>query len=251
MPTPFTHLAYARRLAVDPALPADLRTAVRADAGAYWLGSVAADGHMLAGLKREATHFYTYDRPITDHPYRVMLTDHPVIAGLADAARAFTVGYVSHLAIDEVWALDMLKPHFVEREWLDRRGRFLMLHALLVFMDERDLAALPPAIVPALTAAQPSGWSPFMPDPALTEWRDIIARQIAPGGVSETYAIIAPRVGQTPDEFAALMADTERLERDLWANISRAALAAVEAVAYITARAQMLAYWENGHRGAG
>lgn len=245
MPTPFTHLAYAQRLAVDAALPADLRSVIAIDAGAYWLGSVAADGHTLAGLKREATHFYAYDQPMADHPYRVMLAAHRAIAGQTGAARAFTLGYVSHLAIDEVWALHMLKPHFVDREWLDRRGRFLMLHALLVYMDERDLAALPPSITPALAAAQPGGWSPFMPDPALTTWRDIIARQIAPGGVSETYAIIAPRVGQTPDEFAALMADADRLERELWAHIPRAVLAEVEAAAYVTARSQMLAYWEQ------
>lgn len=245
MPTPFTHLAYNQHLLTDDALPADLRALLTAHLPAYLLGGVAADGHTLAGLKREDTHFYAYDRPMTDHPYRVMTAQHPVIPGLRGAGLAFTLGYVAHLALDEVWALDMMKAHFVDRQWADRPMRFLMLHALLIHMDERDLAALTGEIAPALGAAQPAGWSPFMPDPALCAWRDVIHRQIVPGGVSETYAIIAPRVSRTEAEIAGLMADEAGLERDLWAHIPRSLLASVEARMMLTARDQMIAYWEE------
>lgn len=242
MPTPFTHLAYGQRLIDDEALPASLRTFIRAHYPAFLLGSIAADGHHLCGLRREETHFYTYERPMDDHPYRVMLDRYPTLGQVKGAARAFTLGYIAHLALDEIWAVRMLRPHFVERNWGDRHLRFLMLHAALITMDERDRVVLSPETVSALGGADPHGWSPFMSDAALAEWRTIIHRQIVPGGSSETYAVIAPRVGLTVGQIAALMADQARLERDLWANIPRALLDEVEAAMYAAARDQMLGY---------
>ncbi|MCS7072674.1 MAG: zinc dependent phospholipase C family protein [Anaerolinea sp.] len=242
MPTPFTHLACAQRLITDEALPAALRAFIDAHYPAFLLGSVAADGHHLCGLRREETHFYAYERPMEDHPYRVMLARYPVLGQAEGAARAFTLGYIAHLALDEIWAVRMLRPHFVERNWGDRHIRFLMLHAILIVMDERDQALLSPETVAALGQADPRGWSPFMDDAALAEWRTIIHRQIAPGGTSETYAVIAPRVGLTVGQIAALMADQARLERDLWANIPRTLLAEVEAEMYAAARDHLLAY---------
>lgn len=242
MPTPFTHLAYGQRLIADAALPAALRDLIRAHYPAFLLGSIAPDGHHLCRLGREQTHFYAYERPMDEHPYRVMLQRYPALSQVDGAARAFTLGYIAHLALDEIWAVQMLRPHFVERAWGDRHLRFLMLHAVLIAMDERDRVVLSPETVSALGAADPRGWSPFMSDAALADWRRIIHRQIAPGGTSETYAVIAPRVGLTVGEIAALMADQARLERDLWANIPRALLAEVEAAMYAAAREQMMRY---------
>lgn len=242
MPTPFTHLACAQRLASDDALPGGLRALIRDHYPAFLLGSIAADGHHLCGRRREETHFYAYDRPMDDHPYRVMLGRYPELTGAHGARRAFTLGYISHLALDEVWAVRMLRPHFVDRAWGDRHLRFLMLHAILITMDERDAAALDAVTVTALGQADPEDWSPFMSDAPLAEWRTLIYRQIAPGGSSETYAVIAPRVGMSIEDVAALMTDRDRLERDLWANVPRPLLAEIEASMYAAARDQMMAY---------
>src|SRR5271170_1852458 len=77
MPTPFTHLYYAQRLLSDPAVPAEQRALLNSYRSAYLLGSVVADAHGLAGMKREDTHFYAFDRPMEDHPWRVMMTQYP------------------------------------------------------------------------------------------------------------------------------------------------------------------------------
>ena len=79
MPTPFTHLLTAQRALSDPAIPAAGRALLETHRGAYLLGSVVADAHGLAGLKREDTHFYSFDKPMEDHPWRVMLARFPIL----------------------------------------------------------------------------------------------------------------------------------------------------------------------------
>ena len=150
MPTPFTHLLYAQRLLSDPAVPASQRALLNSHLPAYLLGSVVADAHALAGLKRDETHFYAFDRPMEDHPWRVMLAQYPSLNSVTDPDwRAFLAGYVMHLSMDEVWSLQMTGPEFADRNWAPRMQRFLMLHILL-------------------------------------EWDDLIYKQIIPGGSSET-----------------------------------------------------------------
>ena len=104
MPTPFTHLASAQRLLDDEGWSAPGRAFLRAHAAAFLLGSIAADGHACSDLRREDTHFYTYDRPITTPPAAVMLSRYPVLlAPVSAGQRAFVAGYVGHLALGELW----------------------------------------------------------------------------------------------------------------------------------------------------
>lgn len=244
MPTPFTHIIYAQRLLTDSALPQTVRELLQAQRPAFWLGSIAADGHGLEGLKREDTHFYSYERPIEIAPARVMLDRYPQMKPSADdAARtAFVAGYIAHLALDEVWTRDMLAPHFAVGTWGTRATRFLMLHILLIMMDERDEARLHPGIADELGAAQPDGWSPFLSDGALCEWREAIHSQLIPGGTSQTMAIIAPRVQKTEAELRTILDSSDVMREQLWAYILPELLAAIEDSMYITARDQMLAY---------
>lgn len=243
MPTPFSHLALAQRLLNDEEVPAAVRALIHAERPAFTLGSVAADGHMMCGLRREDTHFYAYDRPMENHPWRVMLARFPTLARVESPAwRAFLAGYVAHLTMDEVWTLEMTAPHFAGREWASRAQRFFMLHILLIHMDERDLALLQPDTAELLHAAQPQGWLPFMRDAGLSAWGELIHRQIASRGASETLDILGPRVGRTPEEIRAVLDSPERMETELWANIPRTLLAEVEAHMYARARADLIAY---------
>jgi hypothetical protein len=243
MPTPFTHLRYAQGLLTDPAVPAADRTLLNAERGAYLLGSVVADAHGLAGLKREDTHFYSFDQPMDDHPWRVMLARFPALAAPHDpAVRAFLAGYVMHLAMDEVWSLRMTGPEFAEREWAPRPQRFVMLHALLITLDERDLRLLDPALNQTLPQAQPRRWLPFMSDAVLRAWDDLIYRQIIPGGVSETLDVYGPRIGKTPAELRALLDSPQRMHDDLWVHVTPETTAHVEAEMLDQAREQMAAY---------
>jgi hypothetical protein len=244
MPTPFTHLEAAQRLLQDPLVPDDIRRQLGAESGAFLLGNIAADARTESGLKREDTHFYTYDRDIKVHPWRVMLHLHPSLTSVHDAAgRAFLAGYVAHISMDEWWTLHMLAPYFGGREWAPRPQRFLMLHIVLIYMDERDLGRLQHWQFETLCGAEPDEWLPFMSDTILESWRDFIAEQIRPGSDSQTLAVFGSRIGKTPAELRAILDSPAVMEADLWQHITPALLAEVEAGMYRHARAQMLAYW--------
>lgn len=246
MPTPFTHLSAAQAALTDPLVPAEIRGWLIDHADAYLLGSVVADAHFLAKLRRDETHFYSYDRPITLTPWRVMLNQYPTLTrAVDDEQRAFLAGYAFHLTMDEVWTLDMLHVHFAHGDWGTRHQRFLMLHVMLIGMDERDLARVEARAVAAMRDAQPGEWLPFLSASVLREWAEIMHRQIKPDGHSETYEIIAPRVGMSPDELYAVLRDHARAEVELWAHIPRSTLAAVETRMIASAREQMLAYLQE------
>lgn len=233
MPTPFTHLRYAERALSDPALSSAARDLLEASLPEYLVGSVVADAQGLANLRREVTHFYTYDRPIDPMPWVIMFDHHPALRAPDDPAeRAYVGGYVFHLAMDAYWTTFMTGPEFGQREWAPRGQRFLMLHLMLITMDERDMQALNEALSLRFGDAQPGDWLPFLPHDAVTGWQGIIYQQIKPGGISETFDVLAPRVGMTPAELKAVLDDRERVERDLWANVPRDLLAQREREMY-------------------
>jgi hypothetical protein len=243
MPTPFTHLLHAQRLLSDPAVPPDQRALINDQRGAYLLGSIAADAQGLAGLKRDDTHFYSFEQPMEDHPWRVMMARYPELLHVADPAqRAFVAGYVMHLSMDEIWSLQMTGPEFAEREWATRMQRFLMLHILLISIDERDLKLLDPRLNEALCEAHPDHWLPFLSDHVLSEWDTMIYRQIAPGGGSETLAVYGARLKRTPEELRSILDSPQQMHDDLWVHVTPELTAQVDANMRDHARAQMLAY---------
>lgn len=249
MPTPFTHLEIAQRLLADPLLPAELREELAQERAAFLLGSVAADAR-VNGLSREDTHFYTYTNPITRPPWRAMLDYFPAInPPRTPAHRAFLAGYVAHLSVDVVWTLDMLGPHFATSEWGESRAfRFLMLHILLIYMDERDLVALQPWQSAALNSALPQAWLPFMPDPVLAEWRDFIYDQIKVDGLSQTLSVFGGRIGKTPDDLRSILDSPQQMQAGLWDNIPPEILAGIETRMYASARDEMALYWRESAR---
>ena len=243
MPTPFTHLAFAARVCRDERIPPALHALIESEWPAFLLGSIAADGHMLAGGLREDTHFYTYDRPIVEHPWRVMVKSYPeLLTPHSRAQQSFVAAYVGHISMDEVWSLNMLHPHFVNRDWAPRQQRFLMLNVLLAGMDERDQDLLPAGMAAEMHRAESHHWLPFLDDEPLQAWGDLIYRQIKPGGVSETLDIIGRRVGRTPQELRSMLDSPEFLQADLWAHIPPPLLAEVEARMYSHAVEQMELY---------
>lgn len=250
MPTPFTHLRIAQQLLGDEALDAHHRDALSSDRdgerGAFLLGSVAADARVGAGIPRDRTHFYAYGQDIVEHPWQVMLRLNPGLRRPHDAAhRAFIAGYVAHLAVDEYWSRHMVAPHFVAREWGDRATRFLMLHIILIVMDERDLQLLQPWQPETLKSARPARWLPFMSDYDLGLWQKMIYEQIRLGGQSETLTIFGARINRTPAEMRAILDSPATLQANLWDNISQAVMADVEEGMYAFAREQMRIYLES------
>ncbi|MCC6802378.1 MAG: hypothetical protein IT319_05810 [Anaerolineae bacterium] len=243
MPTPFTHLLAAQRLLSDAAVPAAQRALLKAHPGAYLLGSVAADAHGLAGLRREDTHFYAFDKPMEDHAWRVMLARYPALAAVRDPAwRAFLAGYVMHISMDEIWSLDMTGPEFADREWAPRVQRFLMLHILLIHMDERDLRLLDSRLDRSLHDVALHHWLPFLDDAVIHEWGEFIYRQVIPGGVSETLDVYGGRLQITSTDLRAILDSPERMRAELWAHVTPEKTAEVEVLMRDHARAQMIAY---------
>lgn len=248
MPTPFTHLETAQRLLIDEQLPAAIRTALMAEKPAFLLGNIAADARVNGDLKREDTHFYAYDKGIHDHPWRVMAQRYPdLLRPVSAAQRAFVAGYVAHLSIDEIWSLHMLGPHFAGREWGSRSFRFLMLHILLIYMDERDYDLLHSWQSESLSLAEPEHWLLFMNDSILTGWRDLVGNQLQPRGDSQTLQVLGSRIDKHPDELQAILGSPQQMQTDLWDNISPGLLATVETDMYRHAREQLRVYWEESN----
>ena len=249
MPTPFTHLQVAQKLLDDPVIRHAVKDRLRADGSAFLLGNIAADARTQSGIMRSDSHFYHYDTPMTDHPWRVMLAQHtPLTQPYSGEHQTFIAGYVAHLSIDEVWTLHMLGPRFFEGTWgADRQFRFFMLHLLLAYMDERDYALLEDWQPDVLAAAIPDNWLPFMPDADLVVWRDYIQRQLT--GESQTLEIFSQRLDKPVEEFRAVLDSPERLQADLWANVPRDALEQIEDQMYTFAREQMLIYLDETQDG--
>ncbi len=245
MPTPFTHLKIAQDLLVDAALPALYRNLLLRQRPAFQLGSIAADARVASGDGREVTHFYAYGQPTVERPWRLMLRQHPQLQSAADEAHlAFLAGYVAHLAADEAWALKMVRPHFWGKEWagVERRDKFFALHLILTVMDERDEAALAGWQAASLRRAQPQRWLPFMPDAILSQWRDLVARQLEPAGESLTLEIFAQRLKLGPALVREVLDDETAMQSRLWRFIPQSLLDAVARLCYVFARDQLAVY---------
>ncbi|MBC8100952.1 MAG: zinc dependent phospholipase C family protein [Armatimonadetes bacterium] len=251
MPTPFSHLAVAQRLLDDQALPQACRGLLRAELGAFLLGSIAADARVGAGMPREHTHFYAYAQQMTENPWRAMLRLNPELWQPRTPAHwAFMMGYVAHLAMDETWSREMVAPHFVQREWGSQGLRFLMLHIILIVMDERDLSLLQPWQADALHSAQPDQWVAFITDVDLRAWQGLIYQQLMPGGVSETLTIFGARARKSPTELRTILDSDSEMQTNLWDNIPRSTLAQVEAQMYTYICESVVEYWSRSVLGA-
>lgn len=247
MPTPFTHLEIAQRLLADDAVPTDIRDLLWRERGAFLLGNIAADARVGSGAPRENTHFYRYERGISEHPWRLMVREDPALMAPVDCShRAFAAGYVAHLSVDETWSLAMVGPHFARRDWGNGlQSRFYMLHILLIFMDERDFPRIESWQARQLIRAVPDHWLSFLPDKDLGNWQALIHAQIKASGSSQTLTVLGERIGRTPDELREFLESPQQMQTRLWDNIPQSLLAQVETDMYIHAREQMVIYMQE------
>lgn len=247
MPTPFSHLLFAQRLLAEvhetDCIDERHLPVLQDELGAFLLGTVAADARVGASLPRETTHFYVYGQEITESPWRSMLRQYPALQTPRTAAqRAFVAGYIGHLAMDEIWSQQMVGPYFVLGDWGSRATRFLMLHIILIYMDERDYPLLESWQVEALERAAPSAWIPFITDSDLAVWQRLIHDQIKSNGITQTLQIFGERVFKTPAELRAILDDPQQMQDVLWRHVPQTTLAAVEVEMYAYACAAIAAY---------
>ena len=245
MPTPFTHLKIAQDLLVDQRLPEPCRGLLLRERPAFQLGSVAADARVATGVSRDVTHFFSYSADICERPWLVMLREHASLTPPRDEAHlAFLAGYVAHLALDEAWTLNLVRPRFRDRAWqdADRGDKYFALHLILTVMDERDEACLEAWQADSLKRCQPREWLPFISDEVLLRWRDVVAEQIGPARHSLTLEIFAERLKTSTGRIRATLDDPAAMQHALWRHVPRGILQDVESQAYIYTREQMLLY---------
>lgn len=245
MPTPFMHMIVAHELLGDPALDPAIRTRLSGQLSAFMLGNIAADARVSSGVKRADTHFFDYTPIIDPPPGDLMLSRHPDLRAdsITDPAhQAFIAGYLAHLQMDMIWAVDMLYAGF-GAEWGTQEERFHMLHVVLAYLDRRDYQRLDPTDGDTLRAAMPGRWLPFIPDRDLIEWRDLIASQFDPATGSLTLDIFTKRIGWTVAEMDALLHDANQLEQRLFTYVPLSMIEAVESKMYDGARNAIRRYF--------
>ncbi len=237
MPTPFTHLIKAHQLLDDPRLAPSAVSLLRQELPAFLLGNIAPDAHHAAhssDIRRETTHFFHYAPRLDPLATIKMLQDYPSLLSqqvVDPSRRVFLAGYLAHLAIDEVWATDVVH-RFFHSEWGDRRTRHFAFTALIAILDRRDFERMPSGYYDILRRAEPKQWLPFLPDNALSKWRDVVVEQIQPGGRPETLLILGRTVYSDYQDLADMVNSPQRQAAELWLHFPQEQVLSIENTAY-------------------
>ena len=224
MPTPIQHLVIADDVLADPALPPVARQVLAAQRGAFLFGTIAPDVQSVSGQTREATHFFTMPHTTDARPaHEILFAAHPSLAHTQDLApeqAAFIAGYVSHLALDELWIAQVFTPYFgPEAEWDTFRERLLMHNVLRTWLDQCDQNRLGDDVSGTLARVEPRGWLPFVSDLHLHLWRDEITAELAPGATIHTAEVFAKRLQVPPAEIHHMLESPAELQRRVLVHV--------------------------------
>src|SRR5512136_2033482 len=79
----------------------------------YLGGSISPDAHFVGNVSRVQTHFFDLEGADEQSGPNLMFQQHPSFSDgseLAEGTRAFIVGYVCHLIVDDAWITDIYRP---------------------------------------------------------------------------------------------------------------------------------------------
>ena len=151
--------------------------------GSCLLGSTAPDIRAMAKWDRQRTHFAPLSVDEVGTGTKEMFAQHPRLAdhkSQTPETRAFILGYVCHLAADEIWITTMFRPNFeegsqgisnqLEGQIWDRALQLDMDRSVL----EEDFFELNPDML--ISGAEKSVLIDFLEDELLSEWRDWVLR---------------------------------------------------------------------------
>ena len=154
--------------------------------GSLFLGSTAPDMRAMTKWPRERTHFAPLSADEVGAGPRAMFRLHPELADysrLSNAARAFILGYISHLVADETWIVAIFRPCFDPPEGITMAAGTkveaqIWDRALQLDMDRRALPLVgghlqPIAEMPADEVGREVG---FLGAEALEEWKEWVGR---------------------------------------------------------------------------
>jgi Zinc dependent phospholipase C len=224
VPTPFYHLSLAEELINHHDLPEPIRHFLRAYRNEFLFGSTAPDVQVVSGQRREATHFF--DLPIQpgDLPaWEGFLNVYPELTisnTLPGGQSAFLAGYLCHLQADWVWVKDIFSPVFgPHSDWGTFKQRLYYHNVLRAYLDWQILPGLPGNTGTNLSEVEPRGYLPFVKDQSLTEWRDLLARQLHPGATIQTVEVFSSRQGISAPEYYAVLASAERMQSEVFEHL--------------------------------
>ncbi len=83
--------------------------------GSFYLGSTSPDIRAMTKWPREQTHFAPLSVRVVGTGTRTMFQTYPELLdenSRSEATRSFLLGYVCHLASDEVWITTVYRPNF-------------------------------------------------------------------------------------------------------------------------------------------
>jgi hypothetical protein len=250
VPTPFYHLSLADELLQHDDLPQVASDVLTSQRCAFFFGKTAPDVQTISGQPRPETHFYWL--PLKDQvlPWKQMLKRFPELAdvsALGPERAAFTAGYLCHLQADILWIEHIFWPYFIgPSSWKKRKQEKIFIHNVLrAYLDEQILPALPNGLGTCLGRVNPDGWLPVIKNKDLLSWRDFLAEQLSPDGVTQTIEVFARRQGISAEEFSALLSSEERLEAELFSFIPRDRLVEYR-VAVITGNLSLLRQYFSG-----
>lgn len=225
MPTPFMHLHLAEQIGQQASQNGHGRLAQQlADQWpAFYLGSVAPDINAISPIARTETHFYQSPPLPEADAYLALLARYPQlrqIEQMPPQQALFVAAYCSHLLLDLIWLREVDYPIFFQQlADVNLPERRLVHFALLAYLDGLALAALPSTAVDVLSQAQSATNLPFMPEPALRDWRDLLTAQLQPGGTVQTAAIFGKRAGLSADEFNSYLTDPAWMESHVFSRL--------------------------------
>ena len=157
------------------------------------------DIRAITRRSREEYHFATLDFDRVGAGVRGLLEAHPGLrngAEHSERTRAFVAGYITHLVADEVWIMDMYRPHFGNRSvFADEASANVMDRAMQMEMDRRSWPALDAATTTMAGAAEGVEVD-FLDQPTLEKWLDWVFT-VADGGFSwDRLRFMANRVAR-------------------------------------------------------
>ena len=151
--------------------------------GSCLLGSTAPDIRAMAKWDRQRTHFAPLSVGQVGTGTKEMFAQHPRLAdhkSQTPETRAFILGYVCHLAADELWITTMFRPHFQEGSQgiSNQLEGQIWDRALQLDMDrsviEEDFFELDPDML--ISGSDKSVLIEFLEDELLSEWRDWVLK---------------------------------------------------------------------------
>ena len=145
--------------------------------GCFLLGSTAPDIRIMTGRPREETHFFDVKSDHENSGIPRLLEAYPHLAKLQGRPCAFVSGYLTHLAVDELWVEQVYRPFFGSGSPLGGNLEANLMDRLLQFhMDrnermDRDRFR---AFCEYIFRADPGEEIGFIDPPTLQRWREVV-----------------------------------------------------------------------------